>query len=161
MVGAVRSVDPTLRAVMERNGLVSPDGRALYAYRTTAAEVDALRSALSDGPSAMGHALDTLRAAALCMFIAEHVRRNHEGGPWTWRDAIEACAFRGSLQDLYNSVLRGLAYWRRPILVSGNDRQFLLTLMCEGGLPLRLLKRDNQRLTAYFRELLSARETVD
>jgi len=36
------------------------------------------------------------------------------------------------------------------------DREFLVTLGCEGGLPLRLLRKENAHLSRYFRELLTA-----
>jgi hypothetical protein len=35
------------------------------------------------------------------------------------------------------------------------DREFLVTLGCEGGLPLRLLRKENAHLSRYFRELLT------
>jgi hypothetical protein len=41
---------------------------------------------------------------------------------------------------LLNNTTLGLRYWQRPLLrYAGGDRAFLITLACEGGLPLKLL----------------------
>lgn len=54
-------------------------------------------------------------------------------------------------------VEQGLRHFQRPLLRGRNgDREFLVTLACEGGLPLRLLHKENAHLNRYFRELLAA-----
>jgi hypothetical protein len=63
-------------------------------------------------------------------------------------------------QAIYPWVKQGLQHFKRTLLRSRNgDREFLLTLACEGGLPLRLLHRENAHLSRYFRELLTAYHT--
>ena len=98
-----------------------------------------------------GHA-----GAALSLFVAERVRRHLKEDLGRGVTRSKPPRFAGSLRDLYGAVLRGSL--APPASCIGKRPSVLLTLMCEGGLPLQLLKRDNQRLTAYFRELLSARE---
>ena len=56
-----------------------------------------------------------------------------------------------AMQSLYRVVSRGLRGWRRRVLRSGNGQQYLVTLACEGGLPLRLLQRDGTSFRRYFR----------
>ena len=54
-------------------------------------------------------------------------------------------------------VEKGLKHFKRTLLRSRNgDREFLVTLACEGGLPLQLLHKENAHLNRYFRELLTA-----
>lgn len=51
----------------------------------------------------------------------------------------------------------GLRWWQRPLLLSPNgQRLFLLTIACEGGLPLRLLEQQGAQLTQFFRAVLDA-----
>jgi len=52
-------------------------------------------------------------------------------------------------------VRRGLDFWKRDLLRTKDERNlFLVTLACEGGLPLRLLRRDTARLRTFFRDSL-------
>lgn len=41
-----------------------------------------------------------------------------------------------------------------PCCGIGDNRLFLMTIACEGGLPLRLLQRENAHLTQFFRTVL-------
>jgi hypothetical protein len=57
-------------------------------------------------------------------------------------------------------VVNGLRYWKRPILrYAGGDRAFLITLACEGGLPLQLLHNENAKLHRYFKAILEDKQT--
>jgi len=56
-------------------------------------------------------------------------------------------------------VLNGLRYWQRPLLCyAGGDRAFLITIACEGGLPLQLLHREKAKLHRYFKAILEAKQ---
>jgi hypothetical protein len=57
-------------------------------------------------------------------------------------------------QQLYVVIERGLRFWNRELLTISVGRGFLVTLACEGGLPLRLVRKDGNRLRSYFRALL-------
>jgi hypothetical protein len=120
-----------LHQIIQRSGLRREQGNPLYAYRTTASELGALHDALQ-AHCANTTFLDTPTAAAFCLFGAEWFCRTYAGGPWAWRSILGATGFRGTTQTLYGVVLHGLAYWHRP-LISGPEREFLVTLGCEGG----------------------------
>jgi hypothetical protein len=147
-----------VQQIIQRSGLRREHGNPLYAYRTTVAELGALHDALRTH-CATTTSLDTPTAGAFCLFGAEWFCRTYAGGPWAWRPILEATGFRGTTQALYGVVLRGLAFWHRPLIVSGPEREFLVTLGCEGGLPLGLLRGDGSAaLHRFFRDLLGARE---
>jgi hypothetical protein len=54
---------------------------------------------------------------------------------------------------LCEGVKRGLGAWKRDLLRTPSARLFLITLVCEGGLPLYLVQREHARLRTYFRAL--------
>src|ERR671931_686361 len=93
-----------------------------------------------------------------CMYAAETFRRRHAGGSWTWDTVFtELGHTTPDYKMIYAWVDRGLRHFRRDLLQSPRgDREFLVTLACEGGLPLRLLHKENAHLSRYFRELLTA-----
>ena len=101
---------------------------------------------------------DSSFAAMFCVYAAETFRRRHAGGPWKWEIVFaEIEQATPEYQSIYAWVEKGLQHFDRELLKSCNgDREFLLTLACEGGLPLRLLHKENAHLSRYFRELLTA-----
>jgi len=54
-------------------------------------------------------------------------------------------------------VEQGLKTWKRPLIryqEGKGNRAFLVTIACEGGLPLNLLHKQNANLTQFFRSVL-------
>ena len=97
---------------------------------------------------------------AFCLWASEWWHQNYEAGPWKWEPLLAALGHTefapggsryGDLQDL---VTRGLRGWRRSVLRVGASRGFLATLACEGGLPLRLVLRQQTHLRAYLKGVL-------
>lgn len=58
------------------------------------------------------------------------------------------------LSQLYYLVELGLQFWQRRLLTTGAGRAFLLTLACEGGLPLNLVHKEGAKLRNFFKALL-------
>ena len=147
-----------LKKYLRRRSLSEPDGRMLCLYRTTDEELEVLESALSfeisqcSNPTSRFHGF----APGFCIFTAEWWRRNHEAGPWSWDGALSSLGLDPDLprQRIYPLVFKGLRYWKRQILRAGGANEFLVTLACEGGLPLKLLQKEGARLRNYFRALL-------
>lgn len=139
-----------IQKLLHRHDLGAPDGRPLYAYRIDAGEFDALQLILiADATSSRE------RCALFCIYIAEWWRRHYDGGPWSWSEPLGALELHvDDYPKLYKPIQSGLAYWRRPLLKSERVRQFLVTLCCEGGLPLGLLAREGNALNEFFRRLL-------
>ena len=146
-----------LQTMLRQRDLSTPDGRPLYGYRCSAEEFETLGGVLSALPFyQVVRSLWTGHCACFCVYAAEWWRRNHEGGPWRWRDILIAIDWeQAELPQLYPIIQEGLvAYWRRDLLTLWGKRAFLVTLACEGGLPLRLLHRQQTRLRRYFHDLL-------
>jgi len=95
-------------------------------------------------------------APLFCLYAAETWRRKHDGGPWKWETVFgEICGWVPDYSHIHNWVRRGLRYWLRPILQSDiGHNKYLVTIACEGGLPLLLLRKENAHLYRYFKSLL-------
>ena len=135
------------------------DGRPLYAYKVCDSEYERLQAAVrAQMPGALRGRADRRFAAMFCVFAAETFRRRHTGGPWTWETVFDEIGHATpKYQAIYAWVEQGLQHFKRRLLRSRNgSREFLVTLACEGGLPLLLLHKENAHLSRYFRELLTA-----
>lgn len=95
-------------------------------------------------------------APMFCLYAAETFRREHAEGPWAWETVFNPLHIpSASQQKIAKWVETGLRWWRRPLIQSeGGTRRFLVTIACEGGLPLLLLQRENARLSQFFRAVL-------
>ena len=142
--------------------MAQPDGRPLYAYKCSDSDYEQLRDKTrSQMPYAvrgrLGEGEESRFAATFCFYAAAAFHRRHEGGPWAWETVFAEIGHAPPMTRIYEWVKTGLKLWQRPLLRSRNgDREFLVTLACEGGLPLLLLRRENAHLSRYFRELLAA-----
>jgi len=145
-----------LKIFLAHRDLDAPDGRALYALRCTEVELGMAREILLRalrGRVPVASFREAL-GAVLCLFVAEWWRRNHEGGAWAWHRVFDGLGVETpAMQSLYRAVHRGLAAWRRPLMRAGNEQRYLVTLVCEGGLPMQLLRRDGTHFRRYFRAL--------
>jgi hypothetical protein len=77
-------------------------------------------------------------------------------GPWAWSTVFEPLRSHVSpMNRISGWCTAGLQQWKRTLLYSrAGDRQFLVTLACEGGLPLRVLEKQGAKLTNFFVHLL-------
>jgi hypothetical protein len=104
-----------------------------------------------------GRSLDPGVCGCFCLWVAEWWRRCHEGGPWKWEEALreldmlDLAPMNPGYPRLQKIVDWGLCALGRPLLETGRGRAFLLTLAVEGGLPLRLLRKENAALRRFFR----------
>lgn len=140
-----------------------PDGRPLYAYKWHDAHYERLKTEVcAQMPGALCGKEAQRFPAMFCVYAAETFRRRHAGGPWTWETVFAEIGYAiPEYQTIYQWVAKGLQHFQRPLLRSRNgDREFLVTLACEGGLPLQLLHKENSHLSRYFRELLTAYHRV-
>ena len=146
-----------LSSFVGRRCIDIPDGRPICAYRGTAEEFRSIGETVRSRCTGATRAtrLPIGASALFCLYAAEWWRRNHEGGAWRWEEILTSSGLDHlPLLELYEVVQQGLKYWKRPLLLNNASRMFLVTLACEGGLPLNLLRRDFGRLGAYFRGLL-------
>lgn len=141
---------------------MAPDGRELYRYRLPRARYIRLQSHLHETLNGTLRQANREACALFCLFAAEWWRREHERGPWSW-DGIKEAVGVGATQypTLAAKVDLGLAVLKRPILKAKDGANArLITLACEGGLPLRRLQVGGARLPVYFREVLEHFESL-
>jgi hypothetical protein len=135
------------------------DGKPLYAYKWLDREYNQIKEQVrAQIPNALRGMEEYSFSSMFCIYAAETFRRRHESGPWMWETIFSEIGYpTPDYQLIYIWVARGLKHFKRTLLKSHRgDRQFLITLACEGGLPLRLLHRESAHLSRYFRELLTA-----
>lgn len=150
----------TIEGILQRNGLDRPDGRHLCMYRCTDKEYSALTQTLKSVVvarcSMVPHRTDH-EAALFCLYASEWWRRTYSSGPWSWSGILESIGLDPDTPriELYDPVRCGLRYWQRKLLTVGDKNVYLVTVACEGGLPLNLLMRqENSHIRQYLRALL-------
>lgn len=149
-----------LEKIVQRCGLSRGAGHPLWRWRVRQDELTLLRSALRD--ELRPNAYNDVVCAAFCLFAAHYFCRNYEGGPWTWEIMTEPLGWTSSLSERYRIVRKGLAYWGRKVMRFGDSNEYLVTLICEGGLPLRVVAENNQgRVRRWFREVLRLAERYE
>lgn len=157
----MEKIDPAiwLSRFLERRDLELADpSKPLYAYRCSDGEFEELGVVLRAGTRPpMGYYERVTRAGAalFCLYAAEWWRRTHEGGPWKWEGILEGVGWASTPRPrLYEVVEEGLAYWHRKLLKIGPRTGFLVTLACEGGLPLHLVTSEGTALRDYLLAVL-------
>lgn len=147
-----------LNAFFDVRHLPGPDGRPLYAYRVTDEEYAALEADVVDHVKAC-HAIGTPLAATFCLYAAERAARDGAEDWWKYSGLTARLGTDLDDDDLRDAILHGLRYWKRPVHTSPRGREFIATVVCEGGLPLSLVQREGTRLREYFADLLRHHET--
>jgi hypothetical protein len=135
-----------LEKILRDRGLSEPHGGPLYTYRFTADEIATLKQTLSQvlawaGPTC----LDTQWCARAFVVIAsDWLCHWHGEGPWGY---APLCADLGLQyrQDHWQAVTAGIrdglrGWGRRVRRNEDGDAEYLASLICEGGLPLRAVR---------------------
>ncbi len=141
-----------------RGGVQPPSGEALFTYRVTGDEYDLLCKAVrAEGQGRLSVSdLQSFEAGLIVLYVSEWWRRQYEGGVWKWATPFEELALEApSYGVTIRLVEKGLEFWKRKVLCWGGARHFLYTLVCEGGLPLRLAERDGAHIRRYLRAILN------
>ena len=152
-----------IRHFLAARGLAKPNGQPLYRYRIEPEEFEELGTILSQElrVSPLGRRRIGPKAKmAFCLWASEWWHRNYEAGPWKWMPLVAALGMPelapggsryAELQDL---VARGLGAWDRSVYRVGPSRRYLVTLACEGGLPMKLILREQAPLRNYLKGVL-------
>jgi len=134
-----------------------PDGRPLYAYKCRHKKYEELRELVRSAITpALRNRPESRFDALFCLYAAETWRRNYAGGVPAWDTVFVSVGQATNQASARGWVRTGLKFWERNILQAHRgDQEYLLTIACEGGLPLRLLQREDNNLKRYFRDLLA------
>lgn len=123
-----------VQLILERNGLQRPDGRPLYSYGVTDAERDDLGAFLRMRIGMGG--LTPSTAQGFVIWAAEHIRTGFRGGQLTWDFVFDGIALDYDRPAAVELTSRGLDAWGRKLRRSDHGhREFLYSLLAEGGLP--------------------------
>lgn len=123
-----------VQSILSRNGLDQPDARPLYAYGVTDAERAELGTFLRMRIAVGG--LTPSTAQGFVLWAAEHIRTGFRGGQLTWDFVFEGIALDYERPAAIELTSRGLEAWGRRLRRSDQGhREFLYSLLAEGGLP--------------------------
>ncbi|WP_341326861.1 STY4851/ECs_5259 family protein [Methylotuvimicrobium sp. KM2] len=134
-----------------------PDGRPLYAYKCEDKKYEELKEQVIRRLKAISsrHAEATYFPCYFCLFAAETFCREHDGGIWAWETVFKPLGIdEPEPVILQNWIEGGLKWWNRPLIKQNGRRRFLTTIACEGGLPLRLLQKNNAAINQFFKAIL-------
>lgn len=132
-----------LRDILQDAGLDEPcSAMPLWKYPVSEQHLAHLRrefSALGAVPTKANRE----RQGALALLVA-HLLCEHLGsGAWRWEPVLAALKWtpnQKDMQRLREHLGDGLEfYWKRPVRLVGGDREYLGSLLVEGGLPLSWL----------------------
>ena len=146
-----------IQSVLRRCGLQRPDRRPLFAYRLEETELSCLTGLMRQMIKGVARGNRYPHFEELfCLYAAETFRQEHEGGPWAYETVFRPLGVdQPAPENLQHWIEAGLLWWHRPLIHGPRgQRLFLVTLACEGGLPLRVLKQPDTRLSMFFAELL-------
>ena len=155
--GPNKELSTIVARVQEQSGRERTEKLPLYSYRVEVEDLEDLRGALVsrfNGPREWY----AVEAGAYCLFAARYFCQNYVGGPWAWRTIHDALGAEVALGEVYGLVTEGLEFWGREVIRIGYTNRYLVTIACEGGLPLEVVLRTGTRLRRYFRDVLEVKE---
>lgn len=144
----------------QRSHLDIHSSSPLFRMRCTDLELQRIRDILIKGDAAL-HSARRHTSALFCLFAAETLRREYDGGAWSWDIVSRRLGKRLDQATVANVTTAGLAYWQRDVRTDRRGRQFLRTLIVEGGLPRHLIESGNAGLLQFLRALLRDVEAYD
>jgi hypothetical protein len=147
-----------LQVFLSKRSLVEPDARPLYAYRCQDDEFQEIIPIVEQAFSFISYRFrpGPRSSALFCLFAAEWWRRSYEGGPWSWEPILTSVSLDADQinpQKIYNIVHAGFRFWKRPLIIKSRT-EYIISLACEGGLPLNIVQRQNTPLQRFFKRLL-------
>ncbi len=159
-------INEIIEQIFARTGLNRKGGYPLYQYRLEMAELTRLQAELRKEFQTRPNRIRPDICAAFCLFAADWFRRNHEEGMWKWDPIFKVgLGLSGTILETANTqqnrsqmVLAGLQWWNLPLIETENATEYLVSLACQGGLPLKTLKKDHGNLKRFFEDSLSHHE---
>lgn len=144
------------KALLQKWGIQTPDGRPLHRYRLDNQGREDLRKILQQrGQHGFSHASpDT--AAFFVLWAAHWFQCEYDGGIRKWKDLGEALGLSLDGDDGRKLTDEGLRIWRRPPVRSETSNQRLRTLAVEGGFPAGILKDASRWAGRYLGRIVGA-----
>ena len=152
----------TAKQFLTQYRLDRPDGRPLYNYRLSEDGYTTLRTLIGRWHvrPQMVDPSSRYIGAVFCLFVAEWFRRDFQEGHWSWDGPCGAVGLAKDFSTLHALTATGLDYWRQGLLRGAdNSREYLLSLVVQGGIPTAFAARGEGWLSAYVRAVMSDLET--
>lgn len=154
MLSSSENVAVFINNLLHQRELRYPKGAPLFSYQLSENGYNKLRNLLSAKAPNSSSLKNAHWCAAFCLFGAEWYRREYQSA-WTWSGIFLALGFELEPGQRADAVIKGLAYWKRPVnRYESNRNDYLGSLFSEGGLPFSLLAAEGGRFLALFRKLL-------
>lgn len=143
-------LDQWISDFLSRRGLQEPDGRPLFAYKTSSEEFESLRQLLQNLPA--GQHTTPHYPQTWLLFAAEWWKREYPGGAWRWGPLCEAAGQRGLTHDKTRKlVIDGRCLWRLQTAIQNEGKRFIGLVAVNGGLPMRLVESAQGGLSGLLR----------
>ena len=145
-----------LAQILTTRGLTSADARVLYQYHLSFAEFKEMENFLKKSfPFQNINRIGDEWAKLFTLYAAEWFRREYTA-KWTWDPILTALNIVDLPVNTRNDVvIKGLRFWKRPIIKYSKANNYLGSIFKEGGFPSRLLKEDGNRYIAIFQKVTS------
>ncbi len=132
-----------------------PDGRALYAYRCKSEEFETLIQTLKQA-SPVSAQIGPIAARAFVFYAAEWWQRRFDGRRWAWEPLLTSISWEvAHYPDLYEPIKAAWGWWSIDLVRLPGSVRYLGTFACQGGLPLALIDKSDNRVTKYLRAVLA------
>ena len=145
-----------LEQILITRGLTSADGRVLYQYQLSVGEFKEIENILKKSfPFQNINRIGDEWARLFTLYAAEWFRREYTA-KWTWDPILTALNIVDLPVNTRNEVvIKGLRFWKRPIIKYSKANNYLGSIFKEGGFPARLLKEDGNRYISIFQKVTS------
>jgi hypothetical protein len=143
-------IDKWISEFLSKRGLQEPDGRPLFAYKTSHEEFEALRLLLQVIPES--NRVQSRYPQAWLLFAAEWWKRSYAGGAWRWGPLCEAAGQKVlSHEKTRNLVIEGHQKWHLQTAIKNEGKRFIGLVAVNGGLPMRLVESAQGGLSGLLR----------
>lgn len=145
-----------LATAVRGRGLQAPDGRPIYQYNLSDAEIVDLKDVLTSAFRTHFDANSGALGAALCFWVAHWYQRLYRGGQHGWKTPLDEVGAVLEHSQIRNLIAGGLSYLQRPIRRINGEHQYLGTVMMEGGFPSRMFTAEAHWLNRYMEAVVLA-----
>lgn len=143
-------LDQWISDFLSKRTLQEPDGRPLFAYKTSFEEFKDLSQLLQTLPE--GQQVHPRYPLVWLLFAAEWWKREYPGGAWRWGPLCEAAGQRSlSHEKTRKLVIDGHRQWRLQTAIKSEGKRFIGLVAVNGGLPMRLVESAQGGLSGLLR----------
>ena len=147
-----------LELFLSKRNLSNPDGRPLFAYKTTKEEYAELNRILQ---IAHEKSMSPAFAQAFLLYSSDWWRQNYNGGSWRWTPILEGI-HKVNITTTHRQQLveLGCVAWQLKVKIE-TGKKFIGLVAINGGLPMRLIEQAQGKLSQLLRTVLKTAVLFD